>query len=776
MHALRPRGIIVDDHHNVYALSADGDLFFASEFNAPTPLRPGSALLVAPSLAKYERIAFSSTDGAHAFGVYEHGFFGIDAVGDLYVNRLAHRHKDTKPSIVASMKVGEGWSSMTHVTADGNTIFAADATGSLRWYKLGAPSPATWHVNSGSVIGTGWGVEHLAAGRDGTLYAADRAGNIRWYKYTGKAGEWSWAPESGRIIGTGFHGLPSLLAGRDGAIYAVGNDGSIRLHYDPILDRRKLLSAADGVVIATGWHRVPNAPRRNISLTQSALSCRIARISALQFPFIRSGFEEVGYLPSELDLMATTLGRYADEVCSGRWDGPAGEDLKNIEDAVVRRTAQRWSIAEEAARTAIIGHISSFGATLGQTCSVSGKELLVASEQEFDLAIKSIALGACKDSRPSTSPPRGVAWNDRVKKIDSCMAEFRERLRPKCDPRMDAPPSTSTGSASERSWVLTSKKTDANGNIVETFTATAPDGSRVVAIVATAGAGQGLGSAHDGKVYYTEVQFHDDKSGTTKIEITLDVPSQKERAYSAQIAFWATTGLIGARIPNPYVAAVIAVVAGAAVAESTFERSKWTSLPKKQCVAFDESGVLTYSPMTHAGGGKPDSFTAFEYCRCKAQEQMPASSAADCQGCVKLPSRCLSEDDKKRMACLADPFGPDDGLRKECFDLLRKDDPGANAAALMKACQVVKCTGDLVATPVYQGDQLSCPCLKQTVPTGGDSAPRVCGAISCPDTAPCSCIGGQCGCGLKELPPVSEPSFPCVGSGCPPGPDPGPRH
>jgi hypothetical protein len=133
-------------------------------------------------------------------------------------------------------------------------------------------------------------------------------------------------------------------------------------------------------------------------------------------------------------------------------------------------------------------------------------------------------------------------------------------------------------------------------------------------------------------------------------------------------------------------------------------------------------------------------------CTCKAR-------AARCPLCsvrnAGPATSCESAEEAKRRECLQNPFGPRDEVRKECVDLLQKDNPTVNLQALL--CSNVRCTGNAVKTVSFSsGKALTCGCFAPS----GDFTPRpgttgFCLQARC-DTGECRCQieGGlrTCGC------------------------------
>jgi hypothetical protein len=136
--------------------------------------------------------------------------------------------------------IGIGWNQMLHLIARGDgVLLAVEPNGELRYYEYGGHGEddprATglgWHPNSGNIIGQGWSEGHrcMAAISDIILLASEQ-GQLRWYRYSGNgerdpdATGLGWHPNSGNVIGRGWHRFRHIFGGTDGrggyVIFAV---------------------------------------------------------------------------------------------------------------------------------------------------------------------------------------------------------------------------------------------------------------------------------------------------------------------------------------------------------------------------------------------------------------------------------------------------------------------------------------------------------------------------------------------------------------------------
>ncbi|GMX65420.1 hypothetical protein Elgi_46900 [Paenibacillus elgii] len=149
-------------------------------------------------------------------------------------------------------------------------IYGVDQNGNLRWYRYkgnGEYNPAGnqgWYPNSGNIVGNGWhSFRNLFSGGNGVLYGVEQNGNLRWYQYLGNgehnpAGNQGWYSNSGNIIGNGWHNFRFIFSspweGREvpnrSAIYGVDQNGNLRWY-------RYLGNGEHNPAGNQGWH--PNS-------------------------------------------------------------------------------------------------------------------------------------------------------------------------------------------------------------------------------------------------------------------------------------------------------------------------------------------------------------------------------------------------------------------------------------------------------------------------------------------------------------------------------------
>lgn len=143
------------------------------------------------------------------------------------------------------------------VFAMGHSIYVVTRDAELLWYGDAAQNGTWgWAPASGTnVIGTGWNsnVRLVFAGGGGIIYTVDGSGNLHWYKDTGQNGTWSWAANSGKVIGTGWNNVIKAFADQSGTIYAVDTSGVLRWYKDVARDGTPGWGAGSGGIIGSGW-------------------------------------------------------------------------------------------------------------------------------------------------------------------------------------------------------------------------------------------------------------------------------------------------------------------------------------------------------------------------------------------------------------------------------------------------------------------------------------------------------------------------------------------
>lgn len=111
----------------------------------------------------------------------------------------------------------------------------------LLWYRhdgIGDGS-FTWAQGSGNQVGNGWNFWQVFSGGDGVIYAIQNTeidlrtgrrtgGHLLWYQHDGRGdGSFTWGPDSGNQVGSGWRGFKQVFAGGDGVIYAIQNNGDL---------------------------------------------------------------------------------------------------------------------------------------------------------------------------------------------------------------------------------------------------------------------------------------------------------------------------------------------------------------------------------------------------------------------------------------------------------------------------------------------------------------------------------------------------------------------
>jgi hypothetical protein len=89
-------------------------------------------------------------------------------------------------------------------------------------------------------VGNGWSnFKQVFSGGDGVIYAIQNTeidlrtgrrtgGHLLWYRHDGRGdGSFTWGPDSGNQVGSGWRGFKQVFAGGDGVIYAIQNNGDL---------------------------------------------------------------------------------------------------------------------------------------------------------------------------------------------------------------------------------------------------------------------------------------------------------------------------------------------------------------------------------------------------------------------------------------------------------------------------------------------------------------------------------------------------------------------
>jgi hypothetical protein len=137
-------------------------------------------------------------------------------------------------------------------------------------------------------------------------------------------------------------------------------------------------------------------------------------------------------------------------------------------------------------------------------------------------------------------------------------------------------------------------------------------------------------------------------------------------------------------------------------------------------------------------------------------------------GPIKTSVFCANDDEKEARECMRDPYGPDDGIRRECKEFIQEANPYMSISDIAMLCKQINCG------PYREGRALidaagniDCRCqstLIEQTPVGGLN--NSCSIITCPDNAnPVLGPDGRCSCdfGFDDGP-----------GGGPGGPDPDP--
>lgn len=185
--------------------------------------------------------------------------YGVDSADNLRQYVYGQQEGPNCDVIVwnANTVIDDGWSGVRQVFGDGDTIFAVDSAGDMRWYGYDQ-TKRSWLSGSGTVIGTGWDIfTHVAYAGDGVFYAVDGAGTLFWYRYldpTGYPDPGGWYDQGeGTAIGSGFQ-IACLFFAARGAVYLSDGTGALFWYgYSDPLSPDGVWVRNSGAEVGTGW-------------------------------------------------------------------------------------------------------------------------------------------------------------------------------------------------------------------------------------------------------------------------------------------------------------------------------------------------------------------------------------------------------------------------------------------------------------------------------------------------------------------------------------------
>ncbi len=174
---------------------------------------------------------------------------------------------------------------------------------------------------------------------------------------------------------------------------------------------------------------------------------------------------------------------------------------------------------------------------------------------------------------------------------------------------------------------------------------------------------------------------------------------------------------------------------------------------QKMCPAFGLSSGPAFMSTTE--GTPMSGMDVVQDCMCAALgiEAKKPSPFEDPMGMGHLTDFgfCADNSEKKKMDCLRNPYGPDDGIRKECAVYLKdKNGQKLNSDKLGELCNHIQCPTFRywTATPKPDGG-IACQCSAVSGIGGGgfgDKFLNKCFAVTCNDGSFPSLVGGTCTC------------------------------
>ena len=150
-----------------------------------------------------------------------------------------------------------------------------------------------------------------------------------------------------------------------------------------------------------------------------------------------------------------------------------------------------------------------------------------------------------------------------------------------------------------------------------------------------------------------------------------------------------------------------------------------------------EFGITAWYETGLGKGGRPiQKADRLQHCLCKMQDAQYAALAGGIPGILPPSAACPDAPDSLKQDCLTNPFGPNDGPRRECLQFLR---PGPVDVDTWQAkiCQAVRCPAGEASYVMKDG---SCDCLRPDPVIGRPACPiTAVGHCTEDNPAPCFC-------------------------------------
>lgn len=136
-----------------------------------------------------------------------------------------------------------------------------------------------------------------------------------------------------------------------------------------------------------------------------------------------------------------------------------------------------------------------------------------------------------------------------------------------------------------------------------------------------------------------------------------------------------------------------------------------------------------------------------DYCLCEAMSPtegtnpVPGGKAGEGLSI----NNCLSEEDRKRMDCLANPYGPDDAPKRECLTYLKED---MKELLKDKGCELMTCPESQISVTFTSGlNKGKCACVSRKDVSDRISNNGGCLSMDCPPGQDCVCpTRNNCNC------------------------------
>jgi hypothetical protein len=232
----------------LYAAGNDGRVTWRKHWRALGP-QPTELQLTGPRRAAKGFERFATVIAAIGSPVV----YAMEPNGDLFW--LRHDgYRDGSDQWRVSPRIGNGWTSFTHIFAGENgVIYGLKPNGELWWHRHLGHEDGTDSWDTAVVVGRGWSIfQNLFAGSGGLIYGVKADGTLWWHRHLGhQTGLFAWEEPVSREVGSGWQGVRVLSVGR-GVLYVVKPNGELNWfrHHG---HETGVFNWAGGVTLERGW-------------------------------------------------------------------------------------------------------------------------------------------------------------------------------------------------------------------------------------------------------------------------------------------------------------------------------------------------------------------------------------------------------------------------------------------------------------------------------------------------------------------------------------------